>query len=99
CLVQPRVTRRRLAGPPTKEAPPHEVEEIYRCARARRARRPRHPRAPPRALVALVAAVTTATSVARSTSSNRLAGLPNTCHTFGKGKYVIASDLPLQGSL
>ena len=41
----------------------------------------------------------TATSVARSTSSNRLAGLPNTCHTFGKGKYVIASDLPLQGSL
>jgi branched-chain amino acid transport system substrate-binding protein len=51
------------------------------------------------ALVALVAAVTTATSVARSTSSNRLAGLPNTCHTFGKGKYVIASDLPLQGSL
>ena len=51
------------------------------------------------ALVALVAAVTTATSVARSTSANRLAGLPNTCHTFGKGKYVIASDLPLQGSL
>jgi branched-chain amino acid transport system substrate-binding protein len=51
------------------------------------------------ALVALVAAVTTGTSVARSTSSNRLAGLPNTCKTFGKGKYVIASDLPLQGSL
>jgi branched-chain amino acid transport system substrate-binding protein len=51
------------------------------------------------ALVALVAAVTTATSVARSTSSNRLAGLPNTCKTFGNGKYVIASDLPLQGSL
>jgi branched-chain amino acid transport system substrate-binding protein len=51
------------------------------------------------ALVALVAAVTTATSIARPTSANRLAGLPNTCHTFGKGKYVIASDLPLQGSL
>jgi branched-chain amino acid transport system substrate-binding protein len=51
------------------------------------------------ALVALVAAVTTATSVARSTSANRLAGLPNTCKTFGNGKYVIASDLPLQGSL
>ena len=40
------------------------------------------------ALVALVAAVTTATSVARSTSANRASGLPNTCHTFGKGKYV-----------
>jgi branched-chain amino acid transport system substrate-binding protein len=50
-------------------------------------------------LVALVAAVGTATSVARSTSSNRLAGLPNTCKTFGNGKYIIASDLPLQGSL
>ena len=32
-------------------------------------------------------------------SANRLAGLPNTCQTFGKGKYIIASDLPLQGSL
>jgi branched-chain amino acid transport system substrate-binding protein len=51
------------------------------------------------ALVALVAAITTATSVARSTSANRLAGLPNTCRTFGNGKYVIASDLPLQGAL
>ena len=51
------------------------------------------------ALVALVAAVTTASSIARPTSANRLAGLPNTCHTFGNGKYVIASDLPLQGSL
>jgi branched-chain amino acid transport system substrate-binding protein len=51
------------------------------------------------ALVAMVAAVTTASSVARPTSANRLAGLPNTCKTFGNGKYVIASDLPLQGSL
>ena len=51
------------------------------------------------ALAGLVVAVTAATSVARTTSSNRVAGLPNTCHTFGKGKYVIASDLPLQGSL
>ena len=51
------------------------------------------------ALVAMVAAVMTASSVARTTSSNRVAGLPNTCHTFGNGKYVIASDLPLQGSL
>ena len=51
------------------------------------------------ALVALVAAVTTATSVARSTSASRASGLPSTCHTFGKGKYTIVSDLPLQGSL
>jgi branched-chain amino acid transport system substrate-binding protein len=41
----------------------------------------------------------TASSVAGTTSANRISGLPNTCHTFGKGKYVIASDLPLQGSL
>ena len=47
----------------------------------------------------MVAAVTTASSVAAPTSANRHAGLPNTCHTFGNGKYVIASDLPLQGSL
>ena len=51
------------------------------------------------ALVAMVAAVTTASSIARPTSANRLAGLPNTCKTFGNGKYIIASDLPLQGSL
>jgi branched-chain amino acid transport system substrate-binding protein len=51
------------------------------------------------ALVALVAAVTTATSVARSTSADRASGLPSTCHSFGKGKYTIVSDLPLQGAL
>jgi branched-chain amino acid transport system substrate-binding protein len=51
------------------------------------------------ALVAMAVAVMTASSVAGTTSASRTAGLPNTCHTFGKGKYVIASDLPLQGSL
>jgi branched-chain amino acid transport system substrate-binding protein len=51
------------------------------------------------ALVAMVAAVTAASSVARPTSANRISGLPNTCKTFGNGKYVIASDLPLQGAL
>jgi branched-chain amino acid transport system substrate-binding protein len=51
------------------------------------------------ALVALVTAITTATSVARSTSADRASGLPSTCHTFGKGKYTIVSDLPLQGAL
>jgi branched-chain amino acid transport system substrate-binding protein len=51
------------------------------------------------ALVALVAAMTTASSVARTTSGKRISGLPNTCKTFGNGKYVIASDLPLQGAL
>ena len=51
------------------------------------------------ALVAMAVAVMTASSVAGTTSANRASGLPNTCHTFGKGKYVIASDLPLQGSL
>jgi branched-chain amino acid transport system substrate-binding protein len=51
------------------------------------------------AFVAVVAAVTAGTSVARPTSAARAAGLPNTCHTFGNGKYVIASDLPLQGGL
>jgi branched-chain amino acid transport system substrate-binding protein len=51
------------------------------------------------ALVAMAVAVMTASSVAGTTSANRASGLPNTCHTFGNGKYVIASDLPLQGSL
>jgi branched-chain amino acid transport system substrate-binding protein len=51
------------------------------------------------ALVAMVVAVTAASSVARTTSGKRIAGLPNTCKTYGNGKYVIASDLPLQGSL
>jgi branched-chain amino acid transport system substrate-binding protein len=51
------------------------------------------------ALVAMAVAVMTASSVAGTTSASRTAGLPNTCHTFGNGKYVIASDLPLQGSL
>jgi branched-chain amino acid transport system substrate-binding protein len=51
------------------------------------------------ALVAMVAAMTTASSVARTTSGKRISGLPNTCKTFGNGKYVIASDLPLQGAL
>jgi branched-chain amino acid transport system substrate-binding protein len=51
------------------------------------------------ALVAMAVAVMTGSSVAGTTSSSRTAGLPNTCHTFGNGKYVIASDLPLQGSL
>jgi branched-chain amino acid transport system substrate-binding protein len=47
----------------------------------------------------MAVAVMTASSVAGTTSASRTAGLPNTCHTFGNGKYVIASDLPLQGSL
>jgi branched-chain amino acid transport system substrate-binding protein len=51
------------------------------------------------ALVAMVAAVAASTSVARPTAANRASGLPNTCRTFGSGKYVIASDLPLQGAL
>jgi branched-chain amino acid transport system substrate-binding protein len=51
------------------------------------------------ALVAMVAAMTTASSGARTTSAKRVSGLPNTCKTFGNGKYVIASDLPLQGAL
>ena len=51
------------------------------------------------ALVTMVVAVTAASSTARTTSGKRIAGLPNTCKTYGNGKYVIASDLPLQGSL
>jgi branched-chain amino acid transport system substrate-binding protein len=51
------------------------------------------------ALVAMAVAVMTASSVAGTTSATRASGLPNTCHTFGNGKYIIASDLPLQGSL
>ena len=51
------------------------------------------------ALVLMTVAVMTASSVAGTTSTTRASGLPNTCHTFGNGKYVIASDLPLQGSL
>ena len=51
------------------------------------------------ALVAMVAAMTTASSVARTTSGKRFQACPNTCKTFGNGKYIIASDLPLQGSL
>jgi len=51
------------------------------------------------ALVLMAVSVMTASSVARTTSAARASGLPNTCHTFGKGKYVIASDLPLQGAL
>jgi branched-chain amino acid transport system substrate-binding protein len=51
------------------------------------------------AFVAMAVAVMTASSVAGTTSATRASGLPNTCHTFGNGKYVIASDLPLQGSL
>jgi branched-chain amino acid transport system substrate-binding protein len=43
----------------------------------------------------------TATAVnARPLSSSHITGLPNTCSKpFGKGQYVIASDLPLQGAL
>jgi branched-chain amino acid transport system substrate-binding protein len=51
------------------------------------------------AIVAMAVAVMAATSIAGTTSAKRASGLPNTCHTFGNGKYVIASDLPLQGSL
>jgi branched-chain amino acid transport system substrate-binding protein len=51
------------------------------------------------AFIAVAAAVTASASVARPTSAARAAGLPNTCKTFGTGKYVIVSDLPLQGSL
>jgi branched-chain amino acid transport system substrate-binding protein len=51
------------------------------------------------ALVLMAVSVMTASSVARTTSATRASGLPNTCHTFGNGKYIIASDLPLQGSL
>jgi branched-chain amino acid transport system substrate-binding protein len=48
-------------------------------------------------LAAGLLAVTATVSSARPT---RIAGLPNTCSKpFGSGDYVIASDLPLEGSL
>jgi branched-chain amino acid transport system substrate-binding protein len=59
-------------------------------------------------LMGAVAAVATAAVSAHPLSSSsthplsasRVTGLPNTCSKpFGKGKYVIASDLPLQGAL
>ena len=59
-------------------------------------------------LAGAVAAVATAAVSAHPLSSSsthplsasRVTGLPNTCSKpFGKGQYVIASDLPLQGAL
>jgi branched-chain amino acid transport system substrate-binding protein len=51
-------------------------------------------------LVGAVAALTTAAVSAQPLSSKRVSGLPNTCSKpYGSGDYVIASDLPLQGSL
>ena len=51
------------------------------------------------AIVAMAVAVLATSSVAGPTSGKRIEGLPNTCKTYGNGKYIIASDLPLQGSL
>jgi branched-chain amino acid transport system substrate-binding protein len=51
-------------------------------------------------LVGVLAALATAAVSAHTLSSSRTSGLPNTCSKpYGKGDYVIASDLPLQGSL
>jgi branched-chain amino acid transport system substrate-binding protein len=47
-----------------------------------------------------MAVLATAAASARPLSGKRTAGLPNTCSKpVGNGKYVIASDFPLQGSL
>jgi branched-chain amino acid transport system substrate-binding protein len=44
--------------------------------------------------------LTTTAASAQSLSSSRVSGLPNTCSKpYGSGDYVIASDLPLEGSL
>jgi branched-chain amino acid transport system substrate-binding protein len=51
-------------------------------------------------LAGATAVLATAAASARPLSGNRIAGLPNTCSKpVGNGKYVIASDFPLQGSL
>jgi branched-chain amino acid transport system substrate-binding protein len=51
-------------------------------------------------LAGATAVLATAAASARPLSGNRTAGLPNTCSKpVGNGKYVIASDFPLQGSL
>jgi branched-chain amino acid transport system substrate-binding protein len=51
-------------------------------------------------LVGVVAVLATAAASARPLSGSRVSGLPNSCSKpVGKGKYVIASDFPLQGSL
>jgi len=51
-------------------------------------------------LAGATAVLATAAASAHSLSGSRAAGLPNTCSKpVGNGKYVIASDLPLQGSL
>jgi branched-chain amino acid transport system substrate-binding protein len=48
----------------------------------------------------VVLSVMAAAVSARPLSSSSAAGLPNTCSKpYGKGQYVIASDLPLQGAL
>jgi len=45
-------------------------------------------------------ALTAAAGSARPLGSSRVSGLPNTCgKPVGSGSYVIASDLPLEGSL
>ncbi len=51
-------------------------------------------------LAGITAALGTAVASAHPLSGKRIAGLPNTCSKpVGTGKYVIASDLPLQGAL
>ncbi|HEU5215099.1 MAG TPA: branched-chain amino acid ABC transporter substrate-binding protein [Gaiellaceae bacterium] len=51
-------------------------------------------------LAGATAALATAAASAHLMSGSHTAGLPNTCSKpVGKGKYVIASDFPLQGSL
>lgn len=51
-------------------------------------------------LAGVVAVLATAAASAHPLSGSRAAGLPNTCSKpVGNGKYVIASDFPLQGSL
>jgi branched-chain amino acid transport system substrate-binding protein len=51
-------------------------------------------------LAGALAGLATAAVSAHPLSSDHASGLPNTCSKpFGKGQYVIASDLPLQGAL
>jgi branched-chain amino acid transport system substrate-binding protein len=51
-------------------------------------------------LAAVTTVLATAAASARPLSSGHVAGLPNSCSKpVGNGKYVIASDFPLQGSL
>jgi branched-chain amino acid transport system substrate-binding protein len=51
-------------------------------------------------LAGATAVLATAAASAGPLSGNRITGLPNTCSKpVGNGKYVIASDFPLQGSL